>query len=35
MRWIRASNGLVQKEPGASSTANGDLVDWPQGERDN
>ena len=34
MRWIRASDGLVQKEPGASSTANGDLVDWPQGERD-
>jgi alpha-L-rhamnosidase len=33
-RWIRASDGLVQKEPGASSTANGDLVDWPQGERD-
>ncbi|MBE2316045.1 family 78 glycoside hydrolase catalytic domain [Solirubrobacter sp. CPCC 204708] len=34
MRWIRASDGLVQKEPGNSSQANGDLVDWPQGERD-
>ncbi|MDA0184759.1 family 78 glycoside hydrolase catalytic domain [Solirubrobacter phytolaccae] len=33
-RWIRSSDGLVHKEPGASSTANGDLVDWPQGERD-
>ena len=34
MRWVRASDGLVQKEPGNSSQGNGDLVDWPAGERD-
>jgi alpha-L-rhamnosidase len=27
-------DGLVEKAPGSSSSANADLVDWPDGERD-
>jgi alpha-L-rhamnosidase len=27
-------DGLVEKDPGSSSQANADLVDWPAGERD-
>ncbi len=32
-RWLDA-DGLIRKDPGASSQNNGDIVDWPTSQRD-
>lgn len=33
-RYLDAASGLIVKDPGESSRTDGDLVDWPQAERD-